>query len=203
MPTTTNYGWTIPADTDLVKDGASAIRTLGNAIDTTAAASFGGNLVKINTTSFTTQSSVSLNDVFSATYDNYYILTYLRTSATSGTEIRVRLRSGGTDNTNNWNTLTDWTSNTTLGSGSNNSGVNYGVLCFGGNLVSISHGIITQPFAALNTGIINNSLEQSDSDQYTSTHGAYHSQATSYTGLTIYPAAGTITGKVTIFGMKQ
>jgi hypothetical protein len=35
MPTTTNYSWTTPADTDLVKDGASAIRTLGTAIDTT------------------------------------------------------------------------------------------------------------------------------------------------------------------------
>ena len=34
MPTTTNYGWTTPADTDLVKDGAAAIRTLGNGIDT-------------------------------------------------------------------------------------------------------------------------------------------------------------------------
>lgn len=35
MPTTTNYGWTTPADTDLVKDGAAAIRTLGSSIDTT------------------------------------------------------------------------------------------------------------------------------------------------------------------------
>ena len=35
MPTTTNYGWTTPADTDLVKDGASAIRTLGSSVDTT------------------------------------------------------------------------------------------------------------------------------------------------------------------------
>jgi len=34
MPTTTNFGWTTPADTDLVKNGASAIRTLGNGIDT-------------------------------------------------------------------------------------------------------------------------------------------------------------------------
>jgi hypothetical protein len=34
MPTTTNYGWTTPADTDLVKDGAAAIRTLGSSIDT-------------------------------------------------------------------------------------------------------------------------------------------------------------------------
>jgi hypothetical protein len=38
MPTTTNYGWTTPADTDLVKDGAAAIRTLGSSIDTTTKA---------------------------------------------------------------------------------------------------------------------------------------------------------------------
>lgn len=33
MPTTSNFGWTTPADTDLVKDGAASIRTLGNNID--------------------------------------------------------------------------------------------------------------------------------------------------------------------------
>ena len=35
MATTTNYGWTTPDDTDLVKDGAAAIRTLGSSVDTT------------------------------------------------------------------------------------------------------------------------------------------------------------------------
>ncbi len=34
MATTTNFGWETPDDTDLVKDGAAAMRTLGNAIDT-------------------------------------------------------------------------------------------------------------------------------------------------------------------------
>lgn len=34
MATTTNFGWETPDDTDLVKDGAAAIRTLGQAIDT-------------------------------------------------------------------------------------------------------------------------------------------------------------------------
>jgi hypothetical protein len=34
MPTTTNFGWTTPADTDLVKDGAAAIRTVAGNIDT-------------------------------------------------------------------------------------------------------------------------------------------------------------------------
>lgn len=34
MATTTNFGWSTPDDTSLVKDGASAIRTLGSSIDT-------------------------------------------------------------------------------------------------------------------------------------------------------------------------
>jgi hypothetical protein len=35
MATTTNYGWTTPDATALVKDGAAAIRTLGSSVDTT------------------------------------------------------------------------------------------------------------------------------------------------------------------------
>lgn len=42
MPTTSNFGWTTPADTDLVKDGAAAIRTLGNGVDTSMAQLKGG-----------------------------------------------------------------------------------------------------------------------------------------------------------------
>lgn len=38
MATTTNYGWTTPDDTALVKDGASAIRTLGSSVDTSVKA---------------------------------------------------------------------------------------------------------------------------------------------------------------------
>lgn len=45
MATTTNYGWTTPDDTDLVKDGAAAIRTLGLAIDTSFVADEGDLLL--------------------------------------------------------------------------------------------------------------------------------------------------------------
>jgi hypothetical protein len=38
MATTTNYSWETPDDTDLVKDGAAAIRTLGSSVDTTTKA---------------------------------------------------------------------------------------------------------------------------------------------------------------------
>jgi hypothetical protein len=42
MATTTNFGWETPDDTDLVKDGAAAMRTLGSAIDTSMAELKGG-----------------------------------------------------------------------------------------------------------------------------------------------------------------
>jgi hypothetical protein len=48
MATTSLNGWSIPADTDLVRNGASAIRTLGNAID--------GDLGKLSYTNITPSS---------------------------------------------------------------------------------------------------------------------------------------------------
>ena len=84
MATTTNYGWTTPDNTDLVKDGALAIRTLGSAIDTTvfnnatAAAALvnknylinGGFAVAQRGTSFTSGS----NNDDAYTLDRWYIL---------------------------------------------------------------------------------------------------------------------------------
>jgi hypothetical protein len=46
MATTTNYSWTTPNDTDLVKDGAAAIRSLGTAIDTTVFNNAGAAIAK-------------------------------------------------------------------------------------------------------------------------------------------------------------
>ena len=74
MPTTTNNGWTTPADTDLVKNGASAIRTLGNNIDSTLGVYASPGLVKINTTTFSAVASQSINTVFSTTYNYYKII---------------------------------------------------------------------------------------------------------------------------------
>jgi len=47
MATTTNFGWETPDDTDLVKDGALAIRTLGSAIDTSLVDLKGGTTGQI------------------------------------------------------------------------------------------------------------------------------------------------------------
>jgi hypothetical protein len=46
MATTTNYSWTTPDDTSLVKDGAAAIRSLGSAIDSTVFTNAGAAIAK-------------------------------------------------------------------------------------------------------------------------------------------------------------
>jgi hypothetical protein len=78
MATTTNYGFEIPDDTDLVKDGALAMRDLGQDVDTQLFTALGGDypglrLIKTQTIG-TGVASVQVTDAFSATYDNYLII---------------------------------------------------------------------------------------------------------------------------------
>ena len=75
--TTPNYGWSVPTSTDLVKDGATAIETLGDAIDASMNTALGTKKamgVLLNTTTFSGVSSISVSDVFSATYDFYRVV---------------------------------------------------------------------------------------------------------------------------------
>ena len=161
-----------------------------------------GSADSLGTVTFSGASSVSLNGCFSSAYENYRIFVFCKYSGTSGNTLRIRMRSAGTDNTNNWNSIVDWSSNNTLGTGSNDSGLAYGEIGYIGNLVSIVDGVIVSPFLADNTGIITNAMEQSNSDQYTLTFGSYHSQQISYDGCTIYPPSGTITGNIRIYGIN-
>jgi hypothetical protein len=78
MATTTNYSWTTPDNTAYVKDGASAIRTLGSSVDTTLFTALGGTypglrLIKKQTVG-SGVSSIPVTNAFSATYDNYKIM---------------------------------------------------------------------------------------------------------------------------------
>jgi hypothetical protein len=78
MATTTNYSWTTPDNTAYVKDGASAIRTLGSSVDSTLFTALGGaypgmRLIKKQTIG-NGVSSVQVTSAFSATYDNYKVI---------------------------------------------------------------------------------------------------------------------------------
>jgi hypothetical protein len=103
MPTTTNYGWTTPADTDLVKDGALAIRTLGSAIDTTvynnAQTAIKPNLVINGNFTINQRSYVSAANLASGSYgfdrwkSNFTNTTLTYTSEPAGQSVTIN--SGG------------------------------------------------------------------------------------------------------------
>jgi hypothetical protein len=122
MATTTNYSWTTPDDTALVKDGASAIRALGTAIDTSMNTALGtkkAGLVLLNTTAFSGASSHSIGSdaspIFSSTYKNYRIVVSNLQCSTTDSDFLFRLRANTTDLTSNVYQLSNLiVNNTTL-----------------------------------------------------------------------------------------
>jgi hypothetical protein len=147
--TTPNYDWPIPEDTDLVKDGAKAIRDLGNAIDTSAQ-DFGGGLVHIETVSVSSVTTLSFVSKFNANFTNYKIVYEGQGGATS--TVFGRLLSGSTPasgaNYNKQNFIaqaTTFTTDQTL----NNTSADLGSLNnTGTNLIIIE---ISNPFVAAPT----------------------------------------------------
>lgn len=204
MATTSNYGWTIPDDTDLVKNGALAIRTLGNAIDTTAAASFGGGLVPINTTSFSAVSSVSLaNDTFTTTYDAYRII-FTSMEASANSTLQLRLRAAGSDDTTNVYDFMymGYATNVTTRNTANDNQTSWTTLPiraseFGGFVFDIYN-----PKLAKYTGYTCNWNGGDASYWAFGSGGGVFTATTSFDSATFYPASGNITGKYSVYGYK-
>ena len=97
--TTTNYGFDIPQSTDLVKDGATAIATLGQDIDTAMNTALGtkkAGMVLLNTTSFSGVATQSVNNVFTSTYRNYRVLIEI-SAGSADAALSLRLRASGSD----------------------------------------------------------------------------------------------------------
>jgi hypothetical protein len=93
--TTPNFGWTVPTSSDLVKDGATAIETLGDSVD----ASFAGLTVNAQTgTTYTAVKADGLNAI--VTMDNASANTFrIPTDATYnfpiGTTLLVYMKGAG------------------------------------------------------------------------------------------------------------
>jgi hypothetical protein len=207
MGTTTNNGWTYPESTDLVKDGATAIETLATDIDTTLGvyAPSTSGLELINTTSFSGVSSQSVNDVFSATYDNYRIVLNV-TNATTGNDITMRMRVSGSDNSSSNYVFSG------IQNDSNTStvfGYNSGGLTTAFNIAGSSTGRgaasfdLFQPFATQRTGMVGSYHNMDTGNRnYFYTYGGAMSVTTSYTGFTIL-CASNIGGTISVYGLAK
>jgi hypothetical protein len=211
MGNTPNNNFPYPESTDLVKDGAQAIEDLAASIDTKLGVYVPSSpgLTLINTTSFSAVASQSVNDVFSATYSNYKIL--VKASCTSGTQLNLRMRVGGSDLTTSsymyGGAFTQFTGVATPGAenATPTTAAGFGVLDVDGNpgYASIQ---IFDPFATEQTGVIYDQVFNSGGSRnngYWEAFSGLTTVTTSYTGFTLIPATGNITGTVSVYGYNK
>jgi hypothetical protein len=200
--TTPNYGWTVPTSTDLVKDGATAIETLGDAIDASMNTALGtkkAGMVLLNTTSFSAVASQSINSVFSATYDFYRILFYHTKSTTNA--ISMRFRTSGTDNSNSSYSFSSIIvgSSVTGGRTTGNTSIS---LIDNDSDEGFSFIDVYNPFASLKTGYSSISGVRITNPSSRYNQGGFDA-TTSFDGFSLIASTGTITGRVSTFGVNQ
>ena len=230
MPNTTNFNWSTPADTDLVKNGASAIRTLGNSIDTSFVDLKGGTtgqvlkktsatdldfewgsassgLTLISTTTIgSAVSTVSLpTSTFTSTYDDYLVIVDFSTTTavSAGGAIRFKIRVSGTDASTNYNYSGIDAKPTSIAS----IFASAGTANFCGSILSATptryaSSIMLQGVAlAQETKYqIQSTSMDGGTDRYFSAAG-YHTTATAYDSMSFILDSGTMSGgKIRVYG---
>jgi hypothetical protein len=168
-----------------------------------AAASSGLTLIAAPT-SFSASSAVNVNDVFSATYENYLIMLNV-TGGTTDDYVKVRLRVSGSDDSSS-NYFWSWMGNASAytaydsqgGSSANGFQTYYrsptqnaymGIMTMNNPYLSQRTSTNWQ-WSAMN-GSSYNGIQQG---------GGVFNANTSFTGFSIVPSSGNITGKVAVYG---
>jgi len=204
--TTPNYGWDVPTSTDYVKDGATAIETLGDDIDATLYTINGGVLpVGLQQTlnqNFTSVSSLLLSNVF--VNDGQYKI-IVQEAGTVSHELCIRfVNSGGTLATGynfaapgasgTGTTSNDGASSVTymrVGGFDNNFGArNYSSMELdntGGFPRVLSHGM----WAANGASAISR------------VYGGFSANSNNITGLSVFPSTGNFTGNIKIYKYRS
>ena len=189
------------SETDGVAAAAAGLRMV---VPTSVAVGSGsGSANAAGQVTFSGASSVSLNGVFSSTYDNYKIL--INTSAATATaDLTVQLLSSGTPLTANYN-IAYWykligsgafgsaeqlSRSSWLVSGLNNSSTT-------GETIVME---LSNPFATRYKSYFANATRQ---DDYVWSVGGKNNTTTSYDGFRIIPTSGNISGTVSIYGYKD
>lgn len=222
--TTPNYGWPVPTSTDYVKDGATAIEALGDAIDATvfglgsspikaiipSSVAVGSGTGSFNSTTgvvtFSGASSISLNGVFSNTYTKYQIV--WSAYAASATTVSARMRTSGTDNTSSTYNygIARISSNSTFAALANSDTAS-SIAYFGedyGNGASYEHMAFVEvgnPFQAkVTTLMLDHVITTNTTGASQRRFGsAQFAGTTSFDGITMYGSAN-LTGTVKVMG---
>jgi hypothetical protein len=176
-------------------------------VPTSVAVGSGTGAVDTNgAVTFTSASSISLNGVFSSTYDNYKIIVDI-TSKTTTASILMRMRTGGADNSStnyNGSVIEKGTNSTTI-NGYNDSNQNRASICSirTGGRATVE---IYSPQKTEYTSIISSYLSWTGTVNVANDQGFTTSSlsvTTSYDSATFFTDAGTVTGTIRVYGYKN
>ena len=163
-------------------------------------------LALVHTETFSTVSSVSLNNKFTSTYTNYRIIARYQNSNTGPQPVYIRLRASGTDATTNYDTIGFRAFNGGTVVAVESAGYNTDVQRYA-NATNIANGYnfstidISGPALAETTLFLaHHVLTESGTSAVVWNSGWYNDNATAYDGFTLSIGAGTITGALSIYG---
>lgn len=170
----------------------------------TAATKFiGSGLDHIVTQSFSSVSSVSLNNCFSSSYENYRII-FSISAQSAANDINVRMRANGSDtSTSTYNWAYSRGGRTTLADGGSTSGATSWIPFSGTNayLSQLTLEIFRANVSG-QAGFISHSFSY-DGGYLVSFRGGVCTQATAHDGITFISTSGTITGTVRVYGYEN
>jgi hypothetical protein len=157
--------------------------------------------VYVGGTSFSAQSTVNLDSVFSATYQNYKIELFITSS--NQVMLQYRLRVGGASNTTlNYSNQYLVCDNTSV-LAARNTGQNIGdvgqMVLSGISFMEVS---VFDPFSAAPTGMLTNT-GCFVGEAYMRNQANVMKASTSFDGISFIPISGTITGTVRVYGYRQ
>lgn len=157
-------------------------------------------LTLIKTESFSSVTAVNINNVFTSTYDNYYIEIDFSVPSTGG-DTAFKLRSSGTDKSTNYSMTGTWLSGTTVQSyGTGTTTLFYLALAGVAELHLIKMNV-SRPAISGQTAIMADILGSTDR-RYIQT--GRQTETTTFDGFTFYNVgSNNMSGKIKVFGVNQ
>jgi hypothetical protein len=159
-------------------------------------------LVYVAGTAFSAVSSVSVNNCFTSTYDNYRVVVEMLAAA-GAPNVSFRLRVGGSDDTGA-NYAYQYIYGTGASAIAARGTAQTGGWFYTANTAyrAIGSYDISAPAIARQTSMVGVSVYAAGTVELI-TWANNHNQSTAYDGITIYPASSTITGTVRIYGYRN
>lgn len=158
-------------------------------------------LVHLHTESFSAVSSVSIDNVFSAEYQNYRLLFSHENSVNQDGSFRLRV-GGSDDQTSNAYIRQRITASSTTVAGQRSTDTLWNVWQGNTTRNNATTFDLFRPFDTATT-TIQSVVASSDTGAYFAAYVGTHTQATSYDGFTVYVGSGTITGNIRVYGYRN